>query len=785
MIGRHSRRPEGRGADGSSGGRQAGWVAGHLARWVAGHLARWRGDLLGAGSVVAAAAAYLSPALKDGARFGSFDFVIPLTSLGAGAYPQPPFNHLNSDVVSQMNAWNAVDWQQVHAGHFPLWNDQSLLGLPHFLNFESAVLSLPDLVSYAVPLRFAFFVAVIVKLLIAGLGAYTCARVLRCGPLGASFAGITFMLSGAFANWLSWPLTDVVGWLGWIVAFAVLCYRSPGRMRYAAGLVLSVAWCAYGGFPEGNIFVLASLLLLALVWALGTRLLGARFGPHPLAGMGTIAGASVIGLALALPLWWPGLQVLDLAHRRTEGGFPGIPAKGLALLIAQGYDGLPTHASTPFLLHGWNYYETASYLGVVALALAAVGLWAGRRRPVVLALGALCVVGVLISYSLPSVHPIQTVLNHVAGEVQWERFRTVLGLPAGILGGIGLERLLRSRERSDVAVFAGATGVLTVVVIVMATRIGSGATASTRERSLIWPIVLLALSLVVMGVWWLAPRLSWSAAGALWAASGAFLLFAGVGINSYSHTFYPVTPAIAQLQKIVGHSLVGLDTGARPRPSVQTFTPVGFYPNVNLGYGVSEFAGHDPVLPQEYFDALGGGVQGGPGFFEPDIDSVALARKYGTPYVLAAPGAPPLRGAVPVKKIAGEALYWVAGAARFTVADSEPVSISFTGTEPGGRVESVSQPSASEYDVVTRSPTPTVLTARITAVPGWHATVNGRPTALTKSGVMWTLRVPAGTARVRIWYWPDRLSEGLAGAGAGCVAFALWASVASIRRRRA
>ncbi len=148
-------------------------------------LRTWWGDLAGVGSIVGLAIAYLSPSLKDGTKFGSFDFVIPLTSLGSGAYQQPAFNHLNSDVVSQMNAWNLLNWQQVHAGHFPLWNDLSLLGLPQFLNFESAVLSMPSLVSYAVPLRLAFITAVLMKLLICGLGAYVLARVLRLGPLGA------------------------------------------------------------------------------------------------------------------------------------------------------------------------------------------------------------------------------------------------------------------------------------------------------------------------------------------------------------------------------------------------------------------------------------------------------------------------------------------------------------------------------------------------------------------------------------------------------------------------
>ncbi len=562
---------------------------------------RWR-DLAGVGSVFAMACAYLSPALKDGGRFGSFDFVIPLTSLGKGAYPTPAFNHLNSDVVSQMNAWNLFDWTQIHAGHFPLWNDLSLLGLPQFLNFESAVLSLPDLVSYAVPLRFAFLVAVLVKLLIAGTGAYVLARVLGLRPLGASFAGISFMLSGAFANWLSWPLTDVVGWIGWIAAFAILAYRRHGRFGYILGLAASVAFCLYGGFPEANVFVAVSIAVMAVVFVAASAVAAvARRRSRPpdgqasapggfsLAGLWRATGGAVIGVLLALPLWWPGLQALQFAHRKTEGGFPGLPARSLSLLVAAGYYGLPTQVvdvktstrADVFFLTGWNYYETVSYVGVIMLVLAAVAVVKWWRHPTVVSLAALCVVVLVAAYQMKSFHPVQQFLNTVASQVQWERFRSVLGLPLGLLGGLGLETVLRRwRSRLAFAAFVTATALMVVVVAVLASRpVAGAAQSSVRDRSLIWPAVLVGFCVICAVAWasalvlearggsrpsvqrWhqhLAPAVM---AGGLWVASAGFLLFAGVGVNAYSHTLYPVTPAIAELQHYVGSHLVGLDDG--------------------------------------------------------------------------------------------------------------------------------------------------------------------------------------------------------------------------------
>src|ERR1039458_2870898 len=115
-----------------------------------------------------------------------------------------------------MVPFNTFDWTAIHHLQFPLWNDLSLLGLNQFLNFQSAVLSLPDLMSYLAPLRFAFLVVVAMKLLIAGTGAYVLCRVLGLRPLASALGGVTFMLSGAFSAWLAWPLSGVVAWLGWI-----------------------------------------------------------------------------------------------------------------------------------------------------------------------------------------------------------------------------------------------------------------------------------------------------------------------------------------------------------------------------------------------------------------------------------------------------------------------------------------------------------------------------------------------------------------------------------------
>ncbi|HLN05024.1 MAG TPA: YfhO family protein [Acidimicrobiales bacterium] len=749
---------------------------------------RWRGDVLGVGAVVVFVLSYLSPALKDGGSLGGYDTVIPLTSLGSGLYAALPHNALNSDSVSQMAAWNAYNWLAIHHLQFPLWNDLTLLGVPHFFNFESATLSLPDLVSYLVPLRYAFLVAVAVKLLIAGTGVYVLCRVLGLQPLSSSFGGVIFMLSGAYASWLSWPLSDVLAWLAWLAALAILAYRWQGRRRYVALLAGATAFSIYGGFPEANVFAVITLGLL-----LGVSLLGAwvRHQKLSLAGLARIVAGAVAGIALAAPLWLPGLQVVGLAHRQTETGFPGDPASALSLLVAPGYFGLPIKGSSWFLA-GFNYYETAVYVGVIALVLAGVAMIRWWRIPMVLALAAAAVVAVALSYQTHSFHIVQDLLNHQGlSSIEWLRMRTVLGLPIGVLAALGLETMLKARgERHSLVAYWICVALLVVVVAVLWYRAAAGIASATllrlRHDSLIWPLGLVAACVVAGALFTAAARnrqrvpgrrLGWCGAALLAGAEGAFLLFSGVGINSYSHSFYPETPAIARLQATVGNELVGLDTGSPAQD--QQFQAVGFFPEVNLGYDVNEYGGHDPLIPEAYFRtwAPGGSDNGGPGLFLPDVDSAATARRYGIAWILEAPELPgsPV-GARYVATLAGERLYAVPGASRFSFVGAAATQ---------DRVTTTTHPVASSWTIRVNAEVRGKLVLRVTDVPGWHATIDGHAVALgTPDGLMMQVSVAPGTHTIVLWYLPSRFVEGLVVALAVLLGLLAAAVLPLVRRRR-
>jgi uncharacterized membrane protein YfhO len=78
-----------------------------------------------------------------------------------------------------------------------------------------------------------------------------------------------------------------------------------------------------------------------------------------------------------------------------------------------------------------------------------------------------------------------------------------------------------------------------------------------------------------------------------------------------------------------------------------------------------------------------------------------------------------------------------------------------------------------------------VLRLRVTALPGWHATVDGKavPLATWSEGAMLQLHVPVGRHVVDLQYWPDLFTDGLVVAAAVVVGLGC-AGVWSVRRHR-
>lgn len=771
-----------------------------------------RGDILAVAWIALFVCLYLSPALKDGASFGPADLGRGL-SLLTRLLPQPPLhNGINGDIITQGVPWNTLDWRLVHHGELPLWNSLSGTGLPQMFNFESAPLSLATIVGYLAPLSASFLVTVAAKLFIAGTGTYVCCRLLGAGPVAAAFGGTTFMLSGAFAGWLGWSVGGPVAWAGWITAGVILAYRSRAQVRQVLLLAVAVAFSIYAGFPESYVLLAIGLGVVVVVTGVVTLAVDRRLR---VAGIGRIVAGVVAGAALSAPLLLPGVSLLSGSARNGKDAATGIPLHAATLLFAQGFYGLPIDGS--YWFGPVNYFETAAYVGVIAMVLAAVAALVWWRRPVVVGLAASAVAGLLVVYDLGSGAPVQHLLSNLGlSAVALQRMQSVFEFALAVLAGLGLEvAATRWRERRVQVVLLAASAAVLAVLAALWSKVDTArapvvtpstpsvaALESLRRSSLIWPSASIALVVVLVLAAALLGRRTGrrgaaaagrAAAVVLLAAQSAFLLFAGVGINSYAHDAYPVTPAVAELQSVVGSSLVGLDgantncaTGARSASTcgVRYWLGVGFYPEMNIAYGIDELGMHDPTIPQRYFDAwpVPDADQVTPvnlNLFAPSVDTVALARRYGVAYVLAEPGRPAPAGMRLVATIAGEGLYAVPGAARFSFVGRNGKAVA------GARVTSIAHPGDARYVIGVHVGQATTLALRVTDVTGWHATADGKTLSVRRyDGAFMSVEVPAGTRTVVLRYWPRRLTEGLALAAAALVLLLAWALLLAGRRRQ-
>jgi hypothetical protein len=535
-------------------------------------------------------------------------------------------------------------------------------------------------------------------------------------------------------------------------------------------VALSTAFSVYGGFPET--LVLGALAVGSVIVIAGAC--GALKGKVDLAGPARLAAGVAAGAALSAPLWLPGLSVLSGSARAGENGTGGLPVRALSLLFAQGYDGLPTKGNVWF--GPADYYEATAYVGIVAIVLAVLAVLVGWRRSVVAGLVGAALISLVVVYDPTAQH----VFNDLgAGSVATQRMLPMLAFVLSLLAGLGAEALQRTWTGTTVRVkLAASTGACGVVLAYLLLDAGSGgvtsAELSVRRHALIWP----AVTLVAIAAGLLASTLSlrrakpavalrWHGDGravrttfvVLLAAQSAYLVWAGIGLNSYSSDAFPVTKSVAELQRIVGDKLLALD-GPNSK-DVTKWTGAGIYPEVNIGYQIRELAVHDPVTPPAYFTtwphpAATENAGLGNNIFAPSVTSAAVARFYGASYVLATykrvPKGTTLVATIAVPIGGTVKLYRVPGAAQFSF-------------DPGSsaRVMSARQTGNATWRLAVQVPARSNLTLRLTDLPGWHVDADGNALAVHKlDGLFVSATIPAGTRTIVVNYWPDWLTAGFA-----------------------
>lgn len=741
-------------------------------------------DVLGVAFTVLAAVAVVAPALRPGVSLGPFDI---LSRLGLTAHTGATVhNAMQSDQILFFVPMTNAAWQQVHHGHLPLWNPYNVLGAPLAFNWESAVFSLPMLLAYLVPASFAYTVVVLAKLVIAGTGTYTFCRVLGLRPMSSVAGGVVFELSGAMVHYAGWSITGVTCWYGWVFAAATMILSGRRRVLGVWLLAASAAFAIYGGYPAGLVILTGALAVFALLYLWFTR--GSR-RDRVGAILLRLAAGSLGGAAIGAPLLLPGVQMgLESARRYAPGNTSAYPLSHLPDLLASGLQG--------------NNFKTSAYLGVVAISLAVVGVASVRRRPEAGALLAVAVVAGALTYLSPADRLVH--LFPGGRDVNWDQAVSAMTFAMAILCALGTEEVLDGRTRWRARRWAlGAFAASAVVVGLVELSIALGAFgAAAYQRSLLWPAAQVVLGAALFAAMrsdrstrpGLRDRFdARTVSGALVSLEAAFLIASGVSFWSLSSSFFSPTPAVSALQRTVGDQLVGFGS-CTGLGSVQPFTEeVGIRADANIGFGVDEMAVYDPILPEAYYRAWQkiSGVRTPSdlsrlGIFCASITTADEARLLGIGYVLEPPGEPGPSGSKLVGRVGPEGLYYVPGAAQATITDSDSRGTGASTASSGTPVH-VTHDGPAQWRIESEAPTAQVLRLRLTAVPGWRATIDGRPLELRRweDGLMLEARVPPGRHVIVLHYWPVLFTVGIVAAISALVVLACGSGFFLLRSRRA
>jgi hypothetical protein len=254
-------------------------------------------------------------------------------------------------------------------GVVPVWLNSQYGGEPFLANLQHGVLYPGNLPFWVLPTSTALEVVVAIHLALAGLCMWAyCRTALRTGRWGAVLAGLAFGLgSVTVGHIILLNQLQVIAWMPLVLLFGHLALEQGRRLRWVVLCGVAAGLQLLAGHPEEWVYTLFALATYGLAWTLAAR--PADWPRRALTAALRLGGAMA---ALGLLFAWQLLPTLLLQRHgwRTAPGFDEqyeLPAQ-LAFNAL-----LPDYGNT---LSG----ENVGFIGLVALGLAGLGIWAGPRR---------------------------------------------------------------------------------------------------------------------------------------------------------------------------------------------------------------------------------------------------------------------------------------------------------------------------------------------------------------------------------------------------------------------
>ena len=344
--------------------------------------------------------AVFEPRYPTLAATGCFALWIALLSIPmlSGAFVASPFNDQYSSGYAY-RTWAAEWWKTL--GHIPLWNPEILGGMPFVAGMHGDVLYPTAWLRLVMPTHVAMNLGFVVHYVLAGLFTYWFLRQWRVSWTGAVVGGLSYQLAGVVGSYVS-PGHDgklfVTTMLPLMLTGLTLGIRDRRFEGYAIS-ALAVGLIMLSPHPQMAQYALlaAGLFTLFLVFGEGTvQTARARAIALALAG-----GAVVVGVAVSAIQYMSFYAYIPYSPRDASvlhdfawSAAYAIPWSHVPELVIPRFTGESFNGS----YWGPNGLKLHSeYLGLLVVALAAVGAADKGRRRMILWLGAIGLVFLLIA----------------------------------------------------------------------------------------------------------------------------------------------------------------------------------------------------------------------------------------------------------------------------------------------------------------------------------------------------------------------------------------------------
>jgi len=576
------------------------------------------------------------------------------------------YNPLLDDLILENYAWKSFINESLRAGELPLWNPYIFAGQPFLAAGQNAALYPLSVLFILLPLTMAYAAFAALHYWLAACAMYFFARVLRLRPFAAAVSGIIFAFGGFMVVSVVFPMVvSAAAWLPAILAFVELTLREEFKraapdanapsysfarqlfFALSAGVLVGIQFLA--GHVEVSYYILLVLAFYAAWRILGANVVGRVRTLHWRAIVRAGAwmfGIVALGFALAAIQILPLYELVRLNFREGSASYADVagwalPSRQILTFFIPDFFGNPTHhAYFDIFDFAWkpapqgtifwgikNYVEAGAYVGILALALAAIGIFKRNAETrnakwffltlVILAL--LFMFGTplyaILFYGLPGWNQLHTAFRWI--------FPWTLGV--AFLAGLGAQSLAEGISKRALAWFGGALGAVALlawfgVVLSWAMRDSflQFADAFVNASDLAQPVfetgsafwsyqarnlILFGAFVLLAGIVLLLARANFRVRGvAVWKPFALFVLV--VDLFSAGMGFYPradaklatfVPPAIQFLQQ--DKSLFRIATYDEPGQKVLNA-------NSAMPFHLQDIRGYDSIIAKQYVEYM-------------------------------------------------------------------------------------------------------------------------------------------------------------------------------------